>query len=131
MHNKRVAILYHPYHVALGGIPAVCYNLDLGTIEHVQLFECILRWFRQQYFSVSSHRQLASESLQSAAGQAVNCRSLSTCSIPHPWVSSEGTQLSRSFSFTSTFVISGYFDSRQAMAPDTTGVAMEVPLLTV
>lgn len=55
-------------------------------------------------------------------------RSLSTCSIPHPFVPSAGIQLSRSFSLTSTLVISGYLESRQAIAPDTTGVAMEVPL---
>ena len=52
--------------------------------------------------------------------------------IPQPdSVPGDFTHASRSFSFTSTFVISGYLESRQAIAPDMTGVAMEVPVFII
>ena len=63
-------------------------------------------------------------------GQA--CISCSTFSRPQPdSVPGIFMQDSLSLSFTSTFVISGYFDRRQARAPDTTGVAIEVPLFII
>lgn len=63
-------------------------------------------------------------------GQAfISC---STFRRPHPdSVPGIFMQDSLSLSFTSTFVISGYFDKRQARAPDTTGVAIDVPLFII
>ena len=58
--------------------------------------------------------------------------SLSTFSIPHPdSVPGIFTHDSLSFNFTSTLLMSGYFDSRQAIAPETTGVAMDVPVFII
>ena len=53
----------------------------------------------------------------------------STFKSPHPdAVPGLFTHDSRSLNLTSTFVISGYFDSRHAIAPETTGVAIDVPV---
>ena len=41
------------------------------------------------------------------------------------------THDSLNFNFISTFVISGYFDNRQAAAPETTGAAIDVPVFII
>ena len=59
-------------------------------------------------------------------------RPVSYTHLPHPpTLLLYGTQLSRRRSFTSTFDISGYLESTQATAPDTIGVAIDVPLFSV
>ena len=56
--------------------------------------------------------------------------SRATSSLPHPcwlWGSPKSTALSRMRSFTSLLLISGFFSSRRAIAPDTRGVDILVP----
>lgn len=52
---------------------------------------------------------------------------------PHPWLCSTGLRslVSRNLSFSSTFSASGYLDKNKAAAPETTGVAIDVPLFLI
>ena len=93
--------------------------------------ESIENWKNCEKFPVRQRHMAARRHTPLRFGTDSYRKSRWTFKRPHPcwvWGNPRSSEVSRSRSFTSRFVISGYFWRRRAMAPETMGVDIDVPL---